>query len=209
MSYINKKIIATLVLVGISGASHAALVIQDACSNIGLNLGTACYMGYNVTGTGSALVHDSCTSAGANCVLGECSSKCMCGPKNDIANLDCSQMDFCTCLSKGEWTKDSTGYEYNSSYCRTNKSCATINAYRCAAGYYGIDGYTMINPSLTNPCKPCPEAVDIKTSGTFSLPIYGTSSAGSARITNCYLPAGTYKDPFGTFTCTENCPYVE
>lgn len=131
------------------------------------------------------------TSSGYGCVNGNCQLCKTC-------SADCTNID---------WADQTTaGYQrrtLKTCDCGTGK-CNEKNEYRCAKGYYGV---------ATNNLTGC-AACWLNVGGT-------TLSAGSTKVTDCYLPVGTkfgpegatdetvVYDSRGTGTYTQNCFYTE
>ena len=114
-----------------------------------------------------------------------------------IQNNTCANV--CECYEYGEcvYTSCKSGYYMPTNSqgdcvaCPANATCSGGTAlFSCNAGYYR-NGTS---------CSRCPS----------SGGVYGTSAAGSTKITDCYLPASTTgSDSTGTFTYTSNCYYVQ
>lgn len=87
----------------------------------------------------------------------------------------CGGNQFCLdCVSTG-WEHYVTGYESKTTADCISGKCYKTVSYRCATGYYGnnVNGATG--------CTRCPTQYNV----------IGTSPAGSTKITDCYMPAGT------------------
>ncbi len=75
--------------------------------------------------------------------------------------------------------------------------CIEQYAYRCRAGYYRAGLGRLGEPPT---CTVCP---GLSTAG-------GTSAAGAAHISGCYIPANAPMDhPTGTYTFSNDCYYLK
>lgn len=135
--------------------------------------------GGNTTCTNSSQCYD-----GYYCKFTSSSSVGTCTPYPDCSS-------GCTNCNTTSWGANGTGYETRTvATCDTTFcECSKKNEYRCASGYYGS------TTNGTSGCSPCPTP--------------GTSAAGAAVQTSCYIASGnTFSDTTGYGTYTGNCYYV-
>lgn len=86
--------------------------------------------------------------------------------------------------------------------CNTNTLPWTCD-YRCHSGSYG-------NPtSSSDGCYACPRTDALISGAMVSSWNEGSSKSGATKITDCYMPVGSYKDDTGTYKISEECYYKE
>ena len=114
---------------------------------------------------------------------------------------DC-QGNNCTgcpnCTSDTTWSYYAEGYEKQTTrICNYSTcECEPTALFRCAQGYYGSPHKT---PSG---CTRCPMDDTNSVNGT-------TSSAGSTRISSCYIPSGaSFSDTSGSGVYPDQCDYT-
>lgn len=110
----------------------------------------------------------------------------------DIDDPDC---DPCPTVSN-IWRVGGTGWQYKiSSYSQNRLTCECSPRYqvRCTMGYYGVNLTTSITVPTSANCTRCPDG--------------GMSTAGSTKITDCYIASGS--DSTGSFVYDPKCYYTE
>ena len=92
------------------------------------------------------------------------------------------------CVSDTEWSAGNSGYQKKVTRTSINGMCRETTEYRCADGFYG---------SSTN-----------GTTGCTKCDAPGTSKAGSASQSDCYISSGTgFSDEKGSGQYTSDCSW--
>lgn len=80
--------------------------------------------------------------------------------------------------------------------CPSNSECSGTT-FSCNKGYY----YSSVEG-----CSRCPAFDNAYTNSSLTSPAYGTTAnKGSTKLSDCYLPSGTYYDASGAFYMSNDC----
>lgn len=171
---------------------------SDTCFDdgyVGVRSCSSCPSGYSLESKSVTLLTDN--GGTCNTTYNTCVGSGTGGGGEDDCDGTCDN-----CNSDLVWRNVALGYQaYTTATCNEQTCfCSKKTTFRCAGGYYGNPPAIQMVGNYTG-CDRCP---DFGSSGA------GASKAGSTKITQCYVSAGTTSaDETGGYTYTQNCYYSE